>query len=149
MTLKRVVILNRILQTPMQLSIGPRLPADTSICVDMHHINRSAQFWETPDQFEPLRHHDLRGSPGCEKKFQFVSMGPESPLWGDGPMACPGRLFANSVMKVVLANLIMQYDFKFAPQCKKQARAAVLEGSWDPDSKAKLLFKSRDVGNTW
>ncbi|KAL4876140.1 cytochrome P450 oxidoreductase GliF [Aspergillus karnatakaensis] len=137
-------VLNRIIQSPTKLSIGPSLPAGTAICVDMHHINRSVELWGTPDEFDPLRHDKLRQEEGAEK-FQFVAMGPESPLWGDGAMSCPGRLFANSTMKVVLIALIMQYDFKFAEGSGKSAKAAVPEGSWDPDLKARLVLRDRKV----
>ncbi|KAL4795762.1 cytochrome P450 oxidoreductase GliF [Aspergillus venezuelensis] len=140
-------VLNRLLRQPTQLSIGPKLPAGTAICVDMHHINRSSALWEYPEKFEPMRHHDLRQIPDCENKFQFVSVGPESPLWGDGSMVCPGRLFANSTIKVILVNLLTHYDIQFAPGHKKQAKAAVPEGSWDPDLKARLLLRSRKEGS--
>ncbi|KAL4954433.1 cytochrome P450 oxidoreductase GliF [Aspergillus filifer] len=122
-------VLNRLLRQPTQLSIGPKLPAGMAISVDMYHINRSSALWKSPERFEPMRYHDLQQIPDGENKFQFVSIGPESPLWGIGSTVCPGWLFANSTIKVTLVSLLTQFDIRFAPGHMKEAKAAVPEGS--------------------
>jgi cytochrome P450 len=35
-------------------------------------------------------------------------------LFGHGRQACPGRLFAVAEIKMILARLIVDYDFQFA-----------------------------------
>jgi cytochrome P450 len=136
--------LYRLLRAPTQLSIGPKLPAGTLICVDVHHIHTSEQLWDKPEQFDGLRYHEIRKQPGMESKYQFVSTGADSPGWGDGTMACPGRMFANSTIKVILAHLLMTYDFKWADGQKRPVKTSLPNGSWNPGMGAKLLFKLRE-----
>jgi cytochrome P450 len=123
--------------------VGPTLPSGTLICVDVHHIHTSKELWESPEEYKGLRFHEIRKEPGMENKYQFVSTGSDSPGWGDGAMACPGRLFANSTIKILLAHLIMNYDFKFAQGEGKPAKISLPNGSWAPGLESKFLFKSR------
>lgn len=37
-------------------------------------------------------------------------------VWGTGRMACPGRYYAAAVMKVVMGQIIMNYDCNLADQ---------------------------------
>ncbi|KAI9374539.1 cytochrome P450 [Aspergillus egyptiacus] len=135
--------LYRLLRVPTRLSTGPVLPAGTLICVDVHHIHGSKDIWTNPDDFNGLRFYDIRKAPGMENKYQFVSTGADSPGWGDGPMACPGRLFANSTIKIALVHLIMHYDFKFRDGEGKPIKSSLPNGSWNPGMDVTLLFKSR------
>ncbi|KAE8373287.1 cytochrome P450 oxidoreductase GliF [Aspergillus bertholletiae] len=136
--------LYRLLRGPTQLSIGPKLPAGTLICVDVHNIHTSEQLWDKPEQFDGLRYHEIRKQPGMENKYQFVSTGADSPGWGDGTMACPGRMFANSTIKVILAHLLMTYEFKWADGQSRPVKTSLPNGSWNPGMGAKLLFKLRE-----
>ncbi|MCJ1261275.1 hypothetical protein MMC22_001139 [Lobaria immixta] len=138
-----LLVLYRLLRSPTKLSIGPTIPAGTIICVDAHHIHNSAKLWSNPEKYDGLRYHELRKEPGKESRYQFASLGAESPGWGDGSMACPGRLFANSTIKIGLAHLIMNYDFKFAEGETRPAKVSLPNGSQAPGLKTKFLFKSR------
>ncbi|PYH42431.1 cytochrome P450 [Aspergillus saccharolyticus JOP 1030-1] len=135
--------LYRLLGVPTQLSTGPVLPAGTLICVDVHHIHNSEELWSKPDEFQGLRYYQIRQEPGKENKYQFVSTGADSPGWGDGAMACPGRLFANSTIKIALAHLIMHYDFKFVDGEGKPIKTSLPNGSWNPGLNVRFMFKSR------
>jgi cytochrome P450 len=138
-----VVALYRVLRVPIQLSVGPTLPPGTLICVDVHHITTSKELWKEPEKFYGLRFHEIRKQPGLENKYQFVSTGADSPGWGDGTMACPGRLFANSTIKIALAHLIMNYDFKYVEGQSIPIKTSLPNGSWNPGLDTKFLFKSR------
>lgn len=131
------------MRAPTKLSIGPKLPPGTLICVDVHHIHNSRDLWTEPETFDGMRYHKIREEPGKENKYQFVSTGADSPGWGDGAMACPGRLFANSTIKIALAHLVMNYDFKFADGDRRPEKSSLPNGSWNPGLDAKLLFKAK------
>ncbi|KAI0154695.1 cytochrome P450 [Xylariaceae sp. FL1272] len=105
----------RRLCTPVQLSVGPELPAGSVISVDIHKVPRSEELWDNPDVFDPWRFLKLRQLPGHEDRHQFTSLGPDTPGWGDGSQACPGRAFAANTLKVVLAYLLMNYEFRIPP----------------------------------
>lgn len=137
------VVLYRQLTTPVQLSAGPRLPAGTNICVDAHHINFSKSLWEKPEQFDGMRHYKKRQVPGNEQRFKFANLGSDSPGWGDGLQACPGRLFADNTLKIILTHLLLNYEFKLRPGEGKPKRGSAPNGTMYPDMWAKILFRSR------
>jgi len=129
---------------PLKLSVGPELPAGTNICVDAHHINFSTQLWgEDAATFDGLRHFRARQKPGNEQRFKFANLGNDAPGWGDGPQACPGRMFADNTIKIILAHLLTSYDFKFRDGEGKPAKGSMPNGSMYPNMSAKVMFKSR------
>ncbi|KAL8704425.1 MAG: hypothetical protein Q9201_002416 [Fulgogasparrea decipioides] len=139
------VVLCRELLTPLQLSTGPQLPAGTNICVDAHHINFSSSLWKDPEQFDSMRHYRKRQSPDNEQRFKFANLRSDSPGWGDGLQACPGRLFADNTLKIILTHLLLNYDFKLRPEDGEPKKGSAPNGTMYPDMWAKILFRSRPV----
>jgi cytochrome P450 len=139
------VALFRKTRQPVQLSTGPRLPIGSLICVDAYHIGISEALWEHPKKFEPMRFLKLRQQPGHEAMHQFTSLGSDSPGWGDGLQACPGRVFAGNTLKIVLAHLLMNYDIKLPEGAGKPRRFSMPNGSVAPDMRAKILVRKRRV----
>ena len=137
------VSLYRKLQTPVKLSVGPELPTGTNICVDAHHINFSPSMWEDPERFVGMRHYEKRKVPGNEQRFKFANIGPDSPGWGDGLQACPGRMFADNTIKIILTHLLLNYDFKLRDGDPKPKKGNTPNGTMYPDMWAKILFRSR------
>jgi gliotoxin biosynthesis cytochrome P450 monooxygenase len=131
----------------MKLSLGPELPSGSVICVDVHQIPTSESLWESPETFGPMRFYNLRRQPGNESRYHFTSLGSDTPGWGDGPQACPGRTFAASTLKITLAHLIMNYDFRLPPGGQKPKRDSMPNGSMKPDMMAQIMFKERELTN--
>ncbi|KAL7941103.1 cytochrome P450 [Trichoderma barbatum] len=138
-----IILWRRVMQ-PLKLSIGPELPVGTNICVDAHHINFSPELWERPEEFDGLRHYRARQKPGNEQRFKFANLGSDAPGWGDGSQACPGRLFADNTLKIILAHILVNYDFKFRLGETKPKKGSMPNGSMYPDMSAKLLFRERN-----
>lgn len=138
-------MLYRKLLTPIQLSVGPRLPAGTKICVDAHHINSSSELWGHPERFDGLRHYKKRQQPDQENRFKFANLGSDSPGWGDGLQACPGRMYADNTLKIALTHLLLNYEFKLEPGKGKPEKGYMPNGSMFPDMGARILFRSRKV----
>ncbi|KAI1174430.1 cytochrome P450 [Nemania sp. FL0916] len=136
--------LYRITRKPLQLSTGPKLPAGTILCVDIHHINNSSSLYSSPTEYEAYRFLNKRAEPGSEHRHQFVSTGPTDPNFGDGTQACPGRFWANNTIKVCLTHVMSRFQVKL-PAGKSRPEAVCLpNGSWVPDMKAELMFQSLD-----
>ncbi|RYP42178.1 hypothetical protein DL768_010386 [Monosporascus sp. mg162] len=133
----------RRVQKPVQLSIGPELPAGSTLCVDAYHCYNSKKTWKHPEEFDPMRFYNLRRQPGQEMKHQFVGTGHDSPQWGDGPQACPGRFFATNTLKILLVHLLMKYDFQFPPGAGKPHRIIFPNGSTTPELTARIQFRRR------
>ncbi|KAI6355340.1 heme binding [Pyricularia grisea] len=137
------LVLYRKLMIPTKLSMGLELPAGTNICVDAHHINNSPELWDRAHEFDGLRHYKARQRPQNENRFKFANLGSDAPSWGDGLQACPGRMFADNTIKIILTHLLLNYDVKLRPGESKPEKGAMPNGSIVPDVWAKVLFRSR------
>lgn len=134
--------LYRLTHVPIQLSAGPVIPKGSVICVDSWHIHNSPALWGNPEVFDPMRFYKLRQQPGHESKHQYSSLGSDSPGWGDGPQACPGRQFAGNTLKIVLSHLLMNYDIRLAPGQRKPKRHSLPNGAMMPDLGAKIIIRN-------
>ncbi|PSR83573.1 cytochrome P450 [Coniella lustricola] len=113
----------RICTSDVHLSTGHTLPKGTRICFPsfaVHTSTRSTTYspeynpagYTAPDQFDGLRFYNLRNMPGKENRHQFATAGPDSLVFGYGNHACPGRFFASNEIKIILVELLMNYDFR-------------------------------------
>lgn len=136
------VSLYRVARKPLQLSSGPKLPAGTILCVDIHHINNSHSLFPSPADYDPHRFLNKRAEPGAEHRHQFVSTGARDPNFGDGTQACPGRFWANTTIKVCLAHVLSRYQVKLPDGASRPEPICMPNGIWVPDMKAILLFQS-------
>ncbi|GKT48263.1 cytochrome P450 monooxygenase ATR2 [Colletotrichum spaethianum] len=103
------------------LSNGQVIPAGTVIEVPSIGIYTDEAFFPDADKFDPLRFYKLRqakkeqktGSKQAEvvANSQFISVGQTSLTFGYGRHACPGRFFAVNEIKMIMANLLLNYDF--------------------------------------
>ncbi|PSN71718.1 hypothetical protein BS50DRAFT_629856 [Corynespora cassiicola Philippines] len=62
-------------------------------------------------------------------------------VWGTGRMACPGRYYAAAVMKVILAQIIVNYDFDLVPS--DDSRWITWRSSMIPKGNTKVVFVPR------
>lgn len=104
----------------LKMPTGQVLPKGTHIGVPHPYAPgstvRANNLYTAPGQpalgeFAPWRYFDLRKIPGEENKHQFTTISADSPVFGIGPQACPGRFFASDVIKVSLVELLKRYDF--------------------------------------
>ncbi|KAG8219285.1 cytochrome P450 [Butyriboletus roseoflavus] len=123
-------------------SDGMFVPKGTTISAAARSIHRDETFYENPDAFEPFRFADLRGEDGEGVKHQLVSTTTEYLPFGHGRHACPGRFFAASELKTMLAHLVLTSDVKLPdnathPKTLRFATALVVNPS------AKVMFRRR------
>ncbi|KAK5635445.1 hypothetical protein RRF57_011157 [Xylaria bambusicola] len=137
------VALQRYLEKPVKFSVGPTLPAGTIMAVDGLAINRSPELWPNPDEFDMFRFYNLRQKSGNENKYHFLSTGNDSPGWGDGTQACPGRFFATSTLKIALAHFLKNYDIEIRKDCLPLKTTPLSNGSWKPDDQAIARIRAR------
>ncbi|KAK2030523.1 cytochrome P450 oxidoreductase GliF [Colletotrichum zoysiae] len=135
--------LQRYIEKPVKLSVGPTIPAGAIVGVDAQSINRSPELWTDPDKFDIDRFYRLREKPGNDNRYHFLTTGSDSPGWGDGTQACPGRFFATSTLKIALAHVVMNYDIRLKEGSIPLDITPLANGTWKPDDKATALFRSR------
>ncbi|OCK85009.1 cytochrome P450 [Lepidopterella palustris CBS 459.81] len=141
MTPASFMTVNRVADQTISLSDGTVIPKGASLTIPNTRLYDS-EFYENPDVFNGRRFYDMRMQPGNESKHQFVTTADHYLPFGHGKHACPGRFFASNEIKILLAHMLLGYDWKFP---KDQGRPKVvshgLDGGTNP--KARILFKAR------
>jgi hypothetical protein len=113
----------RLVQQPITLSTGHRLPKGTRIAFDTRSVHMSPRTQtfspeynppenKPPTEFDGFRFYRLRKMAGKENLHRFVTSSTESLTWGYGDHACPGRFFADYELKVLLVELLRKWDFR-------------------------------------
>ncbi|CAM8952037.1 unnamed protein product [Rhodiola kirilowii] len=79
---------------------GYTIPAHTRVFINASAIGRDATRWDEPDEFRPER---FMGGRVCDE-FDFMP-------FGGGRRGCPGVTFATAIIELVLANLLLNFDW--------------------------------------
>lgn len=66
--------------------------------------------------------------------------------FGHGKYACPGRFFAVLEMKMILARMLVEYEFKY-PEGQGRPRNLTMDENVLPDPAARLLVRKRQDKN--
>lgn len=148
--------MQRVTTSPVTLSTGHTLPTNTRFAFAAQSISLSAKTptfspsynpvgYSPPTAFDGLRFYKLRAMPGKENRHQFVTTAPDSLSFGHGVHSCPGRFFASNEIKVVLIELLRNWDLRLAgDEAKKGGERPpnmIREMSCIPNMTAKLEFK--------
>ncbi|KAI7724413.1 hypothetical protein M8C21_016864 [Ambrosia artemisiifolia] len=82
--------------------MGYDIEAGTRVAINAWAIGRDPAKWEDPEEFRPERFlnssFDYKGS-----RFEFIP-------FGAGRRGCPGIQFANTLIKLALANVVYKFD---------------------------------------
>ncbi|OJD32240.1 cytochrome p450 [Diplodia corticola] len=116
------LVMDRYVEKTVTLSDGLTIPAGSALMVHATN-NLDEKFWPNAKGFDGYRFLRLRERAGEENRHQLVTTSAEHLGFGLGLHACPGRFFAANTMKLLLAQFVMKYDWKFVDE-KPQLRAA-------------------------
>ncbi|KAI3470169.1 hypothetical protein Pfo_026832 [Paulownia fortunei] len=78
------------------------IAAGTRVVINMWAIGRDPLLWEDPGKFWPERF--LHSSVDFKGQFQLIP-------FGAGRRGCPGAAFAMGIVELVLANLVLNFEF--------------------------------------
>ena len=94
-------------------SDGIYLPKGTLVAVATHglHIDKSNYPGPTAS-FQPFRSVDKTREENGGRKVDMTAIHADWLAFGYGRRACPGRLFATDVSKLLLAHIVVHYDVK-------------------------------------
>ena len=137
-----LVDFHRLVQKPLSLSDGLPLPAGTQICTASYAISQDANNVSNAQDFDGFRYYNQRKEIDENTKHQFATTDKNHMHFGRGKYACPGRFFASAELKIVIAHLIMRYDFKY-PYGKDRPANLKADEILYPDPSARLLLKRR------
>jgi cytochrome P450 len=99
---------NRVVTEPVEFD-GTTVPSGERIIYSIYLTHRDGKIWEKPDEFCPERFEHGRKTP----PMSYVP-------FGGGPRACIGAAFGLAEARVVISELLLNFDFE---PCGPQAHA--------------------------
>lgn len=154
---------SRIATAPLTLSTGHTLPTGTRFAFNSYtvHTDPSTTTFSpaynpasnpAPTEFYGFRFYNLRNMEGKENRHQFVTVSPDSLIFGYGNHACPGRFFASNEIKIVLIELLRSWDFRLKGDIEgtggkeKRPENWIMGMSCVPNQCAEIEFRRRREG---
>lgn len=108
-----LVTVQRASVKPHTFSDGLHVPANTLMMFPTYEITHDPDIYPDPEKFDAWRFHRMRET-GDTNKFHFATVSNDSTNFGAGFHACPGRFFVGYELKIILSELLLNYDLKFA-----------------------------------
>lgn len=143
-----VVRMQRVTLKPIRFSDGTTVPAGVDLAIPAIVPLRDPETYMNPDLFDPYRFAQLRSGQakdllGYDNKevYQFISVAKENLGFGYGKRACPGRFFAANEIKMICAQVLMNYDIKMPDGCKDRHENILKGWSITPDPTKMIMIK--------
>ena len=134
--------MKRLFKRSYTFSNGIQVPKDAYVCLPTFSIENDAEHTADPETFDGLRSYRLRQRKGEADLHQFTSTEPTVLNFGYGKSACPGRFFAELILKMLFVKLLCEYDFDFGPGAGRpknlQLHEFLFPWPWD-----KILIRER------
>ncbi|KAF1996570.1 cytochrome P450 [Amniculicola lignicola CBS 123094] len=107
------ISLRRKALRPFTFKDGTHVGAGDWACIPQRPIMRDPLIYSRPDTFD-LHRFLPKGddASGSKQRARFTDLNPMYPIWGLGRQACPGRFYASFITKLVLVEMLSNYDFK-------------------------------------
>ncbi|KAF8833481.1 cytochrome P450 [Paxillus ammoniavirescens] len=93
-------------------SDGTVLPQGTYVTIASQATRLDNEIYDNANIFDPFRFANMRDEDGNDAKHSFISTNPEYLAFGHGRHACPGRFYAATTLKTMLAHVVLSYDIK-------------------------------------
>ncbi|ETS79291.1 hypothetical protein PFICI_09144 [Pestalotiopsis fici W106-1] len=138
----------RIVEKPITLSDGTHLPAGTHIESAHASIVQDSNLYSNPETFDGHRFMNLRAGAIPDplgyknrEQHQFVTATKEFMAFGYGRHACPGRFFAANEIKLILARILLEYEFEMPKGFTERYPNLNMGLDSLPDPTKALMFK--------
>lgn len=140
-SLSTLVAPNRQAMEDVTLRDGTVIPKDTWVTFPSGNIMKDGDFHQNPEVFDGLRNYNMRKEQ-VDASSKYLATHPTTSdlAFGFGNRACPGRFYALSALKMTLAKLLQDYDFKYS--ANKNPYMSVDEFSFI-ELGAKLMVRKR------
>lgn len=103
----------------ISLTNGMHIPKNSVVEINWNGIARDEEHYPDPDKFDALRFYNPRidkeynpSAKGMDGAAQFTNVSTTHLTWNYGRRACPGRFFASNVIKLIFAELLLNYEIK-------------------------------------
>ncbi|KAL8897718.1 MAG: hypothetical protein Q9207_007070 [Kuettlingeria erythrocarpa] len=134
---------NRVALEPVTLSDGFHLPRGTRFSMSCAEILHDPNVTPNPEKFDGFRYYKERQKPGENTRHQFATTDVNNLHFGHGKYSCPGRFFAANEIKMILAHMLLLYDFRFSPGQSRPKNMTAHEYIF-PDPEGLIMCKERE-----
>ncbi|GAB1212461.1 hypothetical protein ATERTT37_001600 [Aspergillus terreus] len=144
-----VTATNRMVVNPNGVTTpsGVRIPKGTMVYAPSYPVMHDPDIYPDPESFKPFRLADKRTALGEEgqsyvqrARQAWTTTSPKYPAFGHGCHACLGRFFASTLLKLMLAYILMNYDFQFL---ERRPENMWIGSNRTPPMKATIMIKRR------
>ncbi|GJD02292.1 cytochrome P450 [Colletotrichum higginsianum] len=136
------VAMPRQVTSQMTLADGLVLPEGTVIGVSAQR-HWDADVYAEPHRFIGDRFLRMRQLPGKENAAQLVTTGPNHLGFGHGNHGCPGRFLAAAELKIILAQLVLGYEWRVIRGLEPKIK--VIGVNLDSDPAAVIEIRRRQI----
>ncbi|PCG93869.1 Cytochrome P450 [Penicillium occitanis (nom. inval.)] len=142
-----VLLLNpqRLAYGDITLKDGTFVPAGSRLAFANFEHSMDPNVFENPREFAPMRSYRKRmSSPDQKDQHKAGMTHPNNLAFGYGNQACAGRQFAVAEIKLIMARLLYEFDFKF-PAGKTRPRTQHVNENCFTDQSMTLMMKKRET----
>jgi len=125
-----------------QFPDGTIIPKGLQCVINLESVHFDPEIYPNPHIFDPFRFSKLRSEEESDVRHGFTTVDKNFIPFGTGRHACPGRFFAAMELKIILAQLLLKYDFSLPPNTSRP-KNIILNGGVFPDPKAEIVFRHR------
>ena len=134
----------RIGREDIVLKDGLRIPANTRFTFASADHHMESEVFSDPEVFDPLRSWKIRRStPDRRDQHRAGMTSADNLAFGHGLQACPGRRFAVSQVKMLIARLLYDFEFKLRDGEKRRTVQYYNETAWSDESTVILMRKRK------
>ncbi|KAI1384973.1 cytochrome P450 [Hypoxylon trugodes] len=138
---------DRKVMSPIELSDGKIiLPRGAKIVFPGGLMSRDSMFYDDPQRFDGFRFYrpdEDADTTSANAQRDFTGIEPGNLSWGSGRFTCPGRWYAATMIKLIVANLLLDYDISFPPGQMKRPSNTKYDTDVHPDFEQNIVFKKR------
>ncbi|KAK1561457.1 cytochrome P450 [Colletotrichum navitas] len=123
----------------VKLPNGQTIPKGRFVGVSLVGLNSDPDIFPDPHVFDPLRFYKLREAK--DPQAHLVSVSPTNLAFGFGRHACPGRFFAANEIKMIVANLVLNYDVCLPDGVTERYKNLVQGLTFIPDPEKTIMMR--------
>ncbi|KAJ7025238.1 cytochrome P450 [Mycena alexandri] len=123
---------------------GIVLPPGSVVALAPKPLHFNPEVYPDPMTFDPFRFSRLRTGEN-DARQAFTQLSNDYIVFGVGTHACPGRFFAALKIKVILCEILLNYDVAFPQGASTTPKPFAFNVFTVPNPTARLVFKKRKV----
>lgn len=115
-------------------------------CHSRRTLSRDPSFYDDPQRFDGLRFYrsgESGDAGNTQSKQDYTGIEPGNLSWGNGRFTCPGRWYAAAMIKLIVANLLLDYDISFPEGQHQRPQNVKYDTEIHPDFGQKIVVKKR------